>query len=46
MCLPKVLTPDEGESIWEGNTMHLTGARGQSGPHRHHATRQALHGIF
>src|SRR5271157_928971 len=24
MCLPKVLAPDEGESIWEGNTMHLT----------------------
>jgi len=24
MCVPRVLAPDEGESIWEGNTMHLT----------------------
>jgi O-methyltransferase involved in polyketide biosynthesis len=24
MCVPRVLAPDEGESIWEGNTMYLT----------------------
>jgi len=26
MCVPEVLVPDEGESIWEGNTMHLPAA--------------------
>ena len=26
MCVPRVLAPDEGESIWEGNTMHLPAA--------------------
>jgi O-methyltransferase involved in polyketide biosynthesis len=24
MCVPRVLARHEGESIWEGNTMHLT----------------------
>ena len=26
MCVPRVLAPDEGESMWEGNTMHLPAA--------------------